>query len=109
MLKHIGVIIWAVSTILLATAFTIGYNKSHEEAMAVEYRCYLSIHPKEGWYEGESTPKYTRSELEEFKTLKKVGEFNISNAEMNSRSVEFKFNTTDNPDLLTSRMTCYGG
>lgn len=109
MLKHIGVIIWAVSTILLATAFTIGYNKSHKEALAVEYRCYLNIHPKEGWFDGESTPKYTRSELEKFKSQMKVGEYNISNAKMNSSTVEFKFNTNENPDLRDSSMNCFGG
>lgn len=107
MKDYAGILIWALATILLGIAFTYGYNKNRTIEMAVEYRCYLSIDPKEGWYEGMTRRTYTRGELEMLIPGADLEGFTVSRQEFNSTSADIYLDTVDNPTLDPSKMSCF--
>lgn len=105
------VIVWAISTLLLAIAFGYSYNKEHNAKMAEPYRCYLSITLNSEYYTGAELITLTRGEIEKLKPGSVYDKYVVSTSSVKSSSAEFTFDKTDNPDLdttYTSKMTCFG-
>jgi len=107
MKEYVGVLVWALATILLAIALTYGYNKSREVEMTKEYRCYLNIEKKEGWYEGMTRLTKTRGELEMLTPGADLEGYTVSRQELNNTSADIYLDEVDNPTLEPSKMTCF--
>lgn len=99
------VIIWAIATFLLATAFTFGYYKDLAEMRSIEYRCYMHIDVKDGWYRGNTRPTYTGGELENIKSGSIIDGFIVSRVNRSDNS--FYFDESDNPTIEASKMSCF--
>lgn len=105
MKDHVGVIIWALFTFFIATAFTVGYYNDLAVARSTEYRCYMHIEMKDGWYTGNSTPTYTGGELEKIKSGSVIDGFVVSRIKRDDNA--FYFDESDNPTIEASKMSCF--
>lgn len=107
MTKFIDVILWIIFTFIIAITMYIEYNDNRIKELAVEYRCYAHMNLKDGWYDGDTTPTYTRGTLLNLSTGDTFNNFIVSKIESTSSSVSVHFDPTDNPALNKSVINCY--
>lgn len=105
MKNYVSVIVWAIATVLLATAFTFGYYSDLAKTRSIEFRCYLNIDAKDGWYRGNSRPTFTGGELQDLKAGSTIDGFIVSRIDRSSN--DFYFDEEDNPTINASKMSCF--
>lgn len=106
-MKHLGIYVWLIATVLLITAFTVTYKNKRNEYLSTVYVCYTFILDQKGNTISHDNSNFTREVLENIKSGDIFNNYKISSITNTERSFYAKYEPHDNPSIGAGRLQCY--